>query len=261
MRYRVIIIFIFLILNTIGYAQTYSDNQYEKHYRQLVKDFYKLLFKDKGSIKEFAEIYHYAEYERNKSKYVQEIKYGTTISDTVKSVLIKLIRCNYLKELTNNLQYYSIVDLVNNAKITSDGWSFGVLLELQISNKYSIYFDIDGDIPGSIERIYLKDGLELGGKVMNEYIDTLKRPGIINDKDGFTKLREKPDGKSKIAGQIKNNELIFYTPIGDSEWYPVYKFEVSEMIFVGYIHKSRIVNYQKFPVSIKKQVDKLRGGC
>lgn len=73
--------------------------------------------------------------------------------------------------------------------------------------------------------------------------------GVINDKDGFTNLREAPNIKSKVLYKIQDYELFLYEPedLGvNAQWIKVYipknKYtlgcdEADNLI--GYIHKSR----------------------
>jgi Bacterial SH3 domain len=60
---------------------------------------------------------------------------------------------------------------------------------------------------------------------------------IIDDKDGFTNVREEPNVKSKIVGKIKEGELFYNRFIEhNSDWIEV---ETEENLS-GYVHVSRI---------------------
>jgi hypothetical protein len=218
-----------------------------------VKNFYRQLFTDSVTVKKFAEIYVFAEYENSEltKKYI--------VTDTMESELMRSFKNKYFNELTNNLTIKEIDKLIYNSELSTDGYEFGIILELPLSKNYSVYFGLDSDIPGKIEGIYLKDAIDIGCKEKNYPEEQLFRPGIINNADGYTNLREKSDSKSKIVGRLKINELFFYSPIGDSDWYPVKKTETGKI--AGYIHKSRIIKYSNFPKLIKEKVYKIRGGC
>jgi hypothetical protein len=251
MKHKLTILLLFL--TTIGYAQNDRQDKYDRHYRQLVKDFYRQLFKESVTVKELDEIWQFGEYENS------ELKKKQSVSDTEQSELMKSVKNKYFDELTNKLTIKEIEKVIDMSELSTDGYEFGIILELALSKKYSVYFDLDSDIPGKIERIYLKDAIEIGSKENHYPKEQLFRPGTINDTDGYTNLREKPDSKSKIVGRLKTNELFFYSPIGDSDWYPVKKEETSKIL--GYIHKTRITKYSNLPKLVKRKVDKIRGGC
>ncbi len=61
--------------------------------------------------------------------------------------------------------------------------------------------------------------------------------GLINDPDGYTNVRLKPDSESLVVGTISKNEYFFYT-ISNSNWYSVKTLKGLK----GYVHKSRINN-------------------
>lgn len=74
--------------------------------------------------------------------------------------------------------------------------------------------------------------------------------GIIQDKDGYANIREKPSINSKIIDTISNGRIIFFTESSelDSNWYLNYAKGI------GFIHKSRIkfINtFSKVPIKIK----------
>ncbi len=67
---------------------------------------------------------------------------------------------------------------------------------------------------------------------------------IIDDKDGFTNIRLKPNSKSKVIGKIKDGEL-FYCLSDDTknEWIPI---DFNDTLS-GYIHKSRVKFLKELP--------------
>ncbi|MDY0202239.1 MAG: SH3 domain-containing protein [Tenuifilaceae bacterium] len=80
-----------------------------------------------------------------------------------------------------------------------------------------------------------------------------EKRGIINDPDGFSNVRELPDGKSKIIDQIVDGEIFYYTE-NNENWYPVRTYKGVN----GFVHKSRIkefkLNIECFPTNNLKEV-------
>ena len=251
MKFKLTILLMFL--STLLFAQSEKQDRFEKHYRQLVKDFYRQLFKESVTVKEFSEIYVYAGYIDS------DLTKKHLNTDKMKSELMNSIKTKHFDELTNKLTINEINNVIEKSEISSDGYDFEIIMELPLSKNYSIYFDLDNDIPGRIEYIFLKNAINIGSMDNKEYKEQLFRPGIINESDGYTNLRENPNSKSKVVGILKTNELFFYSPIGDSDWYPVQMRYLGKKI--GYIHKSKIIKYSNFPKQIKVKVDKIRGGC
>ncbi|WP_210462323.1 hypothetical protein [Rufibacter roseolus] len=76
---------------------------------------------------------------------------------------------------------------------------------------------------------------------------------IINDKDGFTNVREQPNGQSEIIYRISNNEVFWYGEEEDKgEWVTVYipknkfSFSSTQLDYLqGFIHKSRLLHLEK----------------
>jgi hypothetical protein len=156
-------------------------------------------------------------------------------------------------DLIGHLSLEDINEIVRKAPVCNDGLLMDSIVEIKLSDKKTIYFEIFLDQPLFIDDIWLSDGTSIYSK---EYF---LRPGIINDSDGYVNIREQPNGKSKIVRRILKNELFFFTPTSKSDWYRVYRNESSACI--GYIHKSKITVYDDFPENIKKKVRKMRSGC
>ena len=256
--YRLFIIV--LILHTFQInVNSQSKIDYEKHYRQLVKDFYQLIDKDSVSINELSNVYMFGEYEKkdNTNSYYQS--YKLMISDSIKSILMEQIKAKFKFDLTQGLSIIQINTLIDKAEFSTDGYMFGLILLLKLNINTTIYFDIDSDIPGLIERIYLSNGMEIGGFINNNTKNLIFRPGIINDIDGYTNIRELPNIKSKIIGKINKDEIFLFFPTNLTDWWQVKRFDTNQII--GYIHKSKIISYPDFPAEIKHKTDKIRGGC
>jgi Bacterial SH3 domain len=67
---------------------------------------------------------------------------------------------------------------------------------------------------------------------------------IIDDKDGFTNVREEPNVKSKIVGKIKEGELFFsFENEKHKDWYAV-DFKQNNTVS-GYVHRSRVKFIEK----------------
>lgn len=163
--------------------------------------------------------------------------------------------------LTQGYQLDVIEKIINESPSYDDGFEMDSLFSLTFPNGKTIYVDISD---GSFNHIWLPDGLDVYyshdescNPAVHYYY--FKRPAIICDSDGYTNIRERPDRDSKIVGRLLRNQLFFFTPASDTEWYQVYTDELSPSI--GYIHKSRITLYNDFPDTIKEQVHKTRNGC
>jgi hypothetical protein len=74
---------------------------------------------------------------------------------------------------------------------------------------------------------------------------------IIDDKDGFTNIREEPNMKSKIVGNVKEGELFFcFSNEKHKDWFAV---DVKNNYNLsGYVHKSRIKFVEELP-KLKKR--------
>jgi Bacterial SH3 domain len=74
---------------------------------------------------------------------------------------------------------------------------------------------------------------------------------IIDDKDGFTNVREEPNVKSKIVGKIKEGELFFcFSNEKHKDWFAVDVKNNNNLS--GYVHKSRIKFVEELP-KLKKR--------
>ena len=259
MRASVILVF-FIAISMSCFPQKSGISIYERHQRDLVKDFYRLLFKDSTTISDFAKVYVLADEEKRASPFKVRInKIENSIPGNITSVLMQKIKREYYNELTDNLRLETILQLVDRADMYNDGYLFGVILELRLPTQYSIYFEIDSDIPGLIERIYKRDAIALCSSGSDTYVEQLFRPGMINDKDGYTNIRKEQSQNSQVVYKMKRNDLFFYSPIGGSDWYPISKDDGGKII--GFIHKSRIIKYQSFTKTMKEKVERIRGGC
>ena len=85
--------------------------------------------------------------------------------------------------------------------------------------------------------------------------DYMRFPAVINDPDGFIFIREGPSTTFKVKAKIEKDKIFFYTPILSRDWYRVYLRDGGPCI--GYIHRSRILPYNKCPTRIKRKMEKL----
>lgn len=70
---------------------------------------------------------------------------------------------------------------------------------------------------------------------------------IINDKDGFSLIRNNSDIHSEVVDTLYNGEFFQYIRNDISDWYKVYKMWNTS----GYVHKSRIQNLKHLEKEIQ----------
>ncbi len=78
--------------------------------------------------------------------------------------------------------------------------------------------------------------------------------GVINDSDGFTNLRTKPNSNSEIIKEILKNEYFFYNENEEGNWCKVKDL----MENVGFLHSSRVnekIDTSLYNVSIISQTN------
>ena len=156
--------------------------------------------------------------------------------------------------ITQGYDLDSICKIIDNAPAFTDGEWIDTIVALSFPNGNVIYHQLSD---GAWNHIWLPNGNCLFDNSSTPWM--FMRPAIIDDPDGYVNIREKPNGHSTIVRKIEENELFYYTPISKEEWYPVYLEE--GLPSIGYIHKSRIKTFDKFPEWLKKKVKELRGGC
>jgi len=255
MKKKIAIIFCLSFLFLITCSATKLASQ---DYRSCVLRFYKILMTRKTiSVGEMESIYLNSSYEKSIRG---EMSANTVIDSQESRLFYKLM--NYKNQLTQGVDYKTICSLINNSNVINEGFEFGSFIELKFPNNKTIFFDMNSDIPKTIEYIWLPSGEDLGSLIMNyEKVEKFLRPGIINDSDGFTNLRKETNGNSKIIGRLLNNQLFFYSPNSYSNWWAIYRKDNSFEKPMGYIHKSKIKPYERFPNDIKNQLKKIRHGC
>lgn len=240
---------LFLSINLLTFS-LFGNNQND--YKNHIKKFYSMLLLEKFvSVKEMDSIY-YTAYEGSST--------GTSLFE---SVVIEKIR-QHTNELTYGLNYESICKIIDKSKIIDEKIQFAIVLELEFPNNIKLYFEMNDDSPISIQNIWLPTGKVFSYEIIEKESTTdymYLRPGLINDKDGFVNIRKESNAKSKIVGKLSLNELFFYSPNSFENWWPVFRNDNSSVKPIGYIHKSRIIEYKNFPIKMKKLVIMKRSGC
>ena len=237
-------------------------------YKGCITEFYRLLFfNEKVTIAQLNNVFLHENYNWEADQLINQ---GTSklnklqLSELIEqnankyeSRLMQIMK-NDKSLFIQNCNYETILNLIQKSKIIEEGDLLVTLFELKFPNGNIIYFDINTDTPKTIIDIWLPSGNMYVFDNKESFLDKLRRPAIINDKDGFTNIRKEANASSKIVGKFVTNELFFYTPVSGTDWWPVYKNLTTPM---GYIYKSKITFYKNFPDSIKKKVIKMRSGC
>lgn len=235
------IILFFLYVSFLACYQVQAQEsdwvkQHQEDYKNVVKKFYSLLYNEQTTDKMLSEVYWDA---------------------ALDSVIFKKMK-PYLNELTGRLSKDEIFKIIDKAEVSDEGLQFAVYLELSFSKHNKIYLELGADIPTIIDKIWLNNGILLGSKVRNESpVQTLLLVGTINDKDGYTNIRERPSKNAKITDKITDKEYFYYVPNSNSDWWQVSRKDDIKAI-VGYVHKDRILKYSAISNEMKKKVTKDR---
>jgi len=260
---RNIIITILLLFSFLSYSQ-----QGHKP-RESVKKLYEyLLMKEPVSINKFYEIYFHGDFlsearfvrnvlNRNKDlKEIDLILEYRSKADTLKSSILREMQKNK-KLLVGRYDLNYIYKQIDKSTIIYEGAFDSYLLKVHLDNNLILYFTLSGPF---IFNIWLPDGNSFDDLIdRNDNPRTLKRPGIIKDKDGYVNVRQSGSIDSPVYMKVFTNQVFYYTPTCYSNWYAVYETEEEECI--GYMHKSRIVEYKDFPKRLKDKVQKDHSGC
>ncbi len=245
---------IFLII--IFLVSSYLNGQSQPEiadYKKLVKSFYQFFYnnalnKNDFEIsdinKDFNFIINSCKYKKYKDDTLNIINYAKMKSDTSLFYVYN--------QITQKLSIDELDKIVDEGEIYIDDDPFNISLDIKFPNNKIIHFIIYmADEPARLLDINLNNG----NSVSTEIPLKLLRVGVINDPDGFTYVREKPNINSKIITKFLTNEIFMYTPIGDSEWWPV-TITNSPFKYIGYIHKSKILTFKKFPKYLKEKLIK-----
>ena len=153
--------------------------------------------------------------------------------------------------LTQGYSYSEIEKAVKKAKVFTDGEWLDSIIAISFPNKNTVYLEYTET---TLSSIWLPDGTDAFTPTWHFY-----RPGIINDPDGFVNVRKEPSTKSEIVGRIYEEELFYFIPVSQTEWYQICWKEGDTPI--GYIHRTRITIFDDFPDRIKEKVKHIRSGC
>lgn len=254
-----ILINIFLLLATI-------TSQNEEDVKEVIKQFYKVLFRESVSIYEFSLIYGNASLSYDTGLYLKDsigIKnYNWKLEDArnksadekkTSSYVLKKIKKN-INNITYGLEYSEITEVIDNAEISTQGMIFSKLIELSFPNDKKIYFEVNNDTPKKVLWVWLNDATLLVDVIYNEINpEKLLLVGTINDKDGYVNIREKPTTKSKIVGKFIKGGILYYIPDNRYNWWQV-SHEKNLKSMIGYVHKSRIKKYIDMSDEIKEKI-------
>lgn len=169
------------------------------------------------------------------------------------------IKNQYFQELTQNTDFKTITSIINNLKTHDDGDIGGQYAILTFPNNKKVYFGLNadsivGEFPAQIGDIYLNDGRSLFDLLDNCDSVMLMWVGIINSEKNRTSINlyRKPDFGAISNKKIVVDQIFFFTPIGDSEWYPIYSSENCKRI--GFLRKSQVVTFDNFPNKVKNLI-------
>lgn len=252
----------FLLLLAIFYK--ISAQPTDKEYKKCVKDFYKTLFDSLMSDKQFSEMFENsgfktarefvnrcksAKYYRSKDTLFQcnEMKQNLKVKDDI-------IGTSYYYELTQGMSFELIEKIIDNTDIFQEDIPFVVNIEIKFPTKKIVTIEINGDAPPSVNRVWLNNGQLLSSALNKMNTGMYNRIGLIKSTTSYENIMSKPCSDSKIVGKMRTNEFFVYTSIGDSEWWPVFRY--SDNRFLGYIRKNIIIKYRDFPKYQKEKLEK-----
>lgn len=143
---------------------------------------------------------------------------------------------------------------ITKAEVFSYGNPLDSVVMLNLGDK-ALYFMVNTEPPRSFTYSDINSVYDGNGHNLSYKEDYMKFPAIINDPDGFTYVREGPSTKYKVKTIIRKNRIFSYTPIWGSDWCRVYSDDGS--LFLGYMYSKRILPYDKCPIKIRKEMEKL----
>ena len=123
-----------------------------------------------------------------------------------------------------------------------------ILLQLDFPNKKSLFMEVSKDSDHDINYIYLSNGSNM--EAPNIF---LKRPAMVKEDIQIHLL---PNELSESVRIIKNDEIFFFTPNSDSDWVLIFK-SLDDEEPIGYLRKTELIYFDKFPKDKKKEVAKL----
>lgn len=212
------------------------------------------------------EIAFYVSTVKNDSEPVKEIYAGddanieqSTCRDCVRIFYEKLFRsnannitinhgvCSRNSLLLNKSKEY-IYNAVKKARVFSYGHPLDSVVALTI-DKQRLYFCISTERPDIDPFVGVYDS---NGKSLASERNYLLMPCVPKSKNGYVYVRKEKNATSKPVAKIQKNQIFFFTPCQDSDWYRVtLKYEQK---FVVYVHKSNILPFEKCSESTKRKM-------
>lgn len=153
------------------------------------------------------------------------------------------------KSLLLNKSKECIYNAVKKAKVFSYGHPLDSVVALTI-DKQRLYFCISTERPDIDPFVGVYDS---NGRSLASERDYLLMPCVPKSKDGYVYVRKEKSATSKPVAKILKNQIFFFTPSQDSDWYRVSL--TSDPKFVGYVHKSNILPYEKCTGAIRKKME------
>lgn len=212
------------------------------------------------------EIDFYVSTVKNDSEPVKEIYAGddanieqSTCRDCVRIFYEKLFRsnannitinhgvCSRNSLLLNKSKEY-IYNAVKKARVFSYGHPLDSVVALTI-DKQKLYFCISTERPDIDPFVGVYDS---NGRSLASERNYPLMPCVPKSKNGYVYVRKEKNATSKPVAKIQKNQIFFFTPCQDSDWYRVtLKYEQK---FVGYVHKSNILPFEKCSESTKRKM-------
>ena len=132
------------------------------------------------------------------------------------------------------LFHFLVVDK-QGTSVTSEFGTCSDLYEIRQSGK-SIIMKVPAEYDAINTYVFADGTLTENGRVIYPDPSPKAYYGQINDPDGYTNVREQPNGKSRIIGRMNEGERFTVYPDPKSQWWEV----VVDGSLTGYIHRSRV---------------------
>lgn len=178
------------------------------------------------------------------------IFYEKVFHNKADSVSIGFINCSR-KSLLPSKNEEDIYAAIKNARTFSYGHPLDSVVALTVG-KQTLYFRISTERPDSNP---ILDVYDSNCKNLSCDNDFLLMPCVLKSDSNFIYVRKEKDASSKPVAKILKNQIFFFTPCQDSDWYKVSL--IYGQKYVGYIHKSNILPYEKCSKRIRKKMEHL----
>lgn len=259
--------FLFILLLFMSYfINANAQQNEEEYYKNTVLKFYKFLYQSEVSIKDFSSIYVNASLHFDSRSYIrdsmgldnpnwmiEEKRNKSVKEEETPSYIHKKIKREF-NNLTFGLTYDQIAKTIENSVVSSQGLEFSKIVELNFPNNKKVYFEVNNDTPTQVIWVW-----ENNASLLDDIINNVRNPqklflaGTIIDPDGFVNIREALSYNSKVVGTLTIDDIFFYNPDNEEKWWKVYS-EENWKSFLGYVHCSRINNYNNLPIKQKLKI-------